>query len=542
MPQDPSARHADGPGDDPFASAAVVETHISTLVFMGDRVYKHKKPVEFGFLDFSTPQLRRIACHNEVVLNRRLAPDVYLGVAEQLDEHGRPDFAVVMRRMDPRRRLGALVVQGADDLDDCLVQVAGLVADFHQHAERSAAINADATAAVIRAEWDAGVDEMAAYVGSVLDPEVFDAVARGFRRFIDGRTALFDARIGAGYICDGHGDLQAEDVFCTPDGPRVLDCIEFDARLRHCDVLADVAFMAMDLERLGHRHAGERFVALWASAYATSAHAALADGAMADGAMADGASTQGESTLGEGVVHPALLHHYIAERAFVRAKVACLRHGQYPPGSAQALESADAAASLLSMCAQHLEAGAPRLVLVGGSPGTGKTTVATGVGQATQWPVLHSDVMRKQRVGLDPDVRPSPEQSRRMYDPAEVAATYDDMLSAAADHLAMGRSVVLDASWTSADQRARARNMGAGAMADVVELQCVCDPDEARRRVALRLQATGPPGAAGASDATPEVADMLASRADPWPQAQRVDTSGDDTSVLATALASVGPW
>jgi aminoglycoside phosphotransferase family enzyme/predicted kinase len=521
MSSEPSERNAGGPDASGVGPAAVVETHISTLVFMGDRVYKYKKPVKFGFLDFSTPELRRMACRNEVVLNRRLAPDVYLGIAEQLDEHGRPEFAVVMRRMDPGRRLAAMVTDRAAELNDRLAEVATLVAEFHRHAERSAAIDADATAAVIRREWDAGAEEMAPFVGPVLDPGVFDAVVGHYRQFIDGRTALFDQRIAAGHICDGHGDLQAEDVFCTPDGPRVLDCIEFDAHLRHCDVLADVAFMAMDLERLGDHSAGERFVASWAA------------------------------VLGGDVVHPALLHHYIAERAFVRAKVACLRLDQYRADSPQAVQSADAARSLLALCAAHLEAGAPRLVLVGGSPGTGKTTVATGLGDTTGWPVLHSDVVRKQRLGLDPASRPSPDQSRQLYDPAEVAATYGDLLSAAAHNLTMGQSVVLDASWTSADERARARQVGAEAMADVLELQCVCDPDEARRRVADRLASspspgaqnpTGPSGAAGASDATPEVADLLASRTDPWPQAKRVDTQAELPAVVAAALAAVGPW
>lgn len=531
-PPDPTAPPDPPDPPDPFGEAGVVETHISTLVFMGDRAYKFKKPVKFGFLDFSTPQLRRVACHNEVVMNRRLAPEVYLGVTEHLDEYGRPDYAVVMRRMDPRRRLGSLVVAGAAEVDDRLVELAGVVARFHRRAERSAAIDADATAEAVRREWDAGTDEMAEFVGPVLDPVVFDAVVRRYRQFLDGRTALFDARIDAGYVCDGHGDLQAEDVFCTPDGPQVLDCIEFDSHLRHCDVLADVAFMAMDLERLGDRPAGDRFVASWASALGGSA---LGESALGESAL-------GGPALGGPAVHPALLHHYIAERAFVRAKVACLRHGQQSPGSPEATGTATAARDLLAMCAAHLEAAAPRLVVVGGSPGTGKTTVAVGLGQATGWPVLHSDVVRKQRIGLDPASRPSADDYRRLYEPSEVAATYTDVLTAAADHLAMGRSVVLDASWTSATERDRARKVANGARADVIELQCVCDPHEARRRVTDRLGASGPSGAAGASDATAEVADLLASRTDAWPEATQLDTEATPALVVQAAVAEVGPW
>jgi uncharacterized protein len=425
----------------------------------------------------------------------------------------------VMRRMDPSGRLAALVNRGADDLDDHLVQVAEVVAGFHRRAELSPVIDADATAAAIRHRWDAGALEMEPFVGTVhngavLDSAVFTAVVDRYRRFIDGRGALFDARINAGYICDGHGDLQAEDVFCTPDGPRVLDCIEFDAHLRHVDVLADVAFLAMDLERLGNADASDRFVELWAAAF------------------------------GGDVIHPALLHHYIAERAFVRAKVACLRLGQRPVDAPLDQQHAHAARTLLSMCARHLAAAAPRLVLVGGSPGTGKTTVATELGRATRWPVLHSDVVRKQRLGLDPATRPTAGQARRLYDPGEVAATYADVLSSAADHLALGQSVVIDASWTSDHERARARGVADAAHADVVELHCVCDPDEARRRVADRLRTSNPADLsdpAGASDATPDIADLLASRSDPWPQAQQLDTGAAVASVVSAALEALGP-
>lgn len=496
------------PADPSFASAAVVETHISTLFFVGDRAYKRKKSVRFGFLDFSTAARRRAACQREVELNRRLAPSVYLGVADLLDERGRPDHLVVMRRMDPATRLASLVTAGDPTAATCVDAVADLLASFHRSAERSKRIDSAATAGAVTRVWDDSTAELAPFVGTLLDASVVDEVTSAYRGFLDDRAALFDARIDAGWVCDGHGDLQAEDVFCASDGPQILDCIEFDDRLRHADVLADVAFLAMDLERLGAPDLARRLVDRWAMG------------------------------IGDpGVVHAGLLHHYVAARAHVRAKVACLRAAQHPPRSPAADTAAADARHLLGLCADHLAAAEVRLVVVGGSPGSGKTTLANAVGEQLGWEVLHSDLLRKELAGLGP-ASGAPGAGQRdtgLYRPESVAATYEALLDAAERRLALGQSVVLDASWTSADRRARAADRARRAGARLVELRCACDPAVARQRVADR-----PVGAAGGSDATPEVADLLAARADPWPSAVAIDTSGDASTALAEALGAVG--
>ncbi len=253
-------------------AAAVAETHVSVLVFAGNRAYKLKKPVALGFLDFSTRQAREAACRREVEPNRRLAPDVYLGVADVSGPDGNPcDYLVVMRRMPAGRRLAALV----------------------------------------RA--------MAPLVGPVLEPELASRAGLA-RRYLAGRGALLEHRAASGMVRDGHGDLLAEDIFLLDDGPRVLDCIEFDDRLRYGDVLADVAFLAMDLERLG----APRLAAQFLDCYREFS----------------------------GHPHPAsLMEHYVAYRAHVRAKVACLRH-QQGDGAA-----AGEAAALLSLAVRHLERG-----------------------------------------------------------------------------------------------------------------------------------------------------------------------------------------
>jgi uncharacterized protein len=149
--------------------AAVAETHVSVVVFLGDYAYKLKKPVSMGFLDFSTRHARQEACRREVELNRRLAPDVYLGVAEVKGPDGRPcDHLVVMRRMAASRRLAALVRAGAD-VSDGVRQVARLMASFHERAATSHEIAAAGSVDAVRQNWEDNFEQMASFVGSVLD-------------------------------------------------------------------------------------------------------------------------------------------------------------------------------------------------------------------------------------------------------------------------------------------------------------------------------------------------------------------------------------
>ena len=335
----------------------LVETHISTLFFVGDRVYKLRKPVQFGFLDFRSRTTRREDCEREVTLNRRLAPDVYLGVADLSMGGQLLDHMVVMRRMPQDRCLAVLARQGAD-LDPWLHQVAETLVEFHGRAQRSPEISADATDRALRALWQESFDEASPFVGSILNDDVETEIRALVARWIDGRKPLLDARIASGRVCDGHGDLQADDIFCLEGGVRILDCIEFSDRLRHGDVCADVTFLAMDLERLGRPGAANRLL---------SDYQQLAGDPFPE----------------------TMVHHYCASRAYVRAKVACLRSVQGSDSSGQE------AGRLQRLALDHLRRARVRLVLVGGLPGCGKTTLARGVAAATGWTVLRSDEIRR---------------------------------------------------------------------------------------------------------------------------------------------------
>ena len=283
---------------EPYAD--VSETHSAVVFFAGDRAYKLKKPVSLGFLDFSTPEARAAACQREIELNRRFAPDVYLGVVEVRDPAGRVcDHLVAMRRMPASRRLSALV-QAREPVGAAVRQVARILAAWHASAPRGPAISEQGSRDALWRRWTDNIEQIRPLQGGVLGESDVDEVQRLAGRFLAGRAPLFDARIRGGRVLDGHGDLLAEDIFCLQDGPRILDCLEFDDRLRWVDGLDDAAFLAMDLERLGASELAERFTS-WYIEYS------------GDPAPA------------------SLRHHYTAYRAFVRAKVSCLRCRQGDP-------------------------------------------------------------------------------------------------------------------------------------------------------------------------------------------------------------------
>jgi hypothetical protein len=226
----------------------------------------------------------------------------------------------------------------------------------------------------------------------------------------------------------------------------------------------------------------------------------------------------------------SLAHHYIAYRSHVRAKIACLRHAQ------GAADAAELAGRHLAIADRHLDAARVRLVLVGGLPGTGKSTVAQHLADRGVGMVLSSDEIRKELAGLRHDDPAPADFGQDLYRPTTTAGTYEELRRRARHLLERGESVILDASWHSAAERERAAHLAASVHAELVQLSCRCPAAIADDRLRSRPH--------GASDATPEVAHRMADLADPWPDAVVVDTSGPaersiDRAVTALAAADL---
>ncbi|MFC8832120.1 AAA family ATPase [Streptomyces griseoincarnatus] len=473
------------------------ETHTAILFFAGDRVHKLKKPVSLGFLDYTTVAARRTACEREVALNRRFAPDVYLGLGELREPGARdPEPLVVMRRMPADRRLSHLVREGTD-VDDVLRSVARQLAAWHARAPRGPQVDAQGTRDALSARWEDSFRQVRELTGDGDLPDGLPEVERLVRRYLAGRELLFDARIEQGRVVDGHGDLLAEDIFCLDDGPRLLDCLEFDDHLRYVDGLDDAAFLAMDLEQLDAPQAAAFFLARYGEFSGDPAP-------------------------------PSLWHHYVAYRAFVRAKVSLIQARQGAPGAEAEFRR------LLSTTLRHLRAAAVSLTLVSGMPGSGKSTLAGALADRLGVTLLSSDRLRKQLAGIPADRSAAAEYREGIYTPEWTARTYAALLDHASALLSAGESVVVDATWSDGAQRDAALRAAERTSTDLVALHCHVPDDVAAARIDARTS--------GPSDADASVAAAMRGAEPPWPEAATVDTSDSLGAAVEQALAAVRPW
>ena len=481
--------------DDPATSAPdVAETHISYVFFTADRAYKLAKHVRMPFLDLADRDTRLRQAAREFELNRRIAPDVYLGLADVREGEELVDRMLVMRRLPADRRLSLLV----DDprFASFLRAVVRRVAAFH--ASLPPVTDAPmATGARVAANWEDNFASIAASVGSVVDHEEFDVVSRLAREYVAGRAELFDQRVRDGHIRDGHGDLLADDIYCLDDGPRIIDCLAYDDDLRIGDVLLDIAFLAMDVHRLAGWEAAREVIATYDEL--------------------------------SGDRHPSsLAHHYVAYRSHVRAKVACIRHRQ---GHAP---SADLAAQHHRLALHHLTRGQVRLLLVGGGPGVGKSVLSGRLADHYGATVLATDEIRKELAGSPPTEHHFGALGTDIYDPTTTEATYAELGRRAGVLLAGGESVILDASWARAGHRSAARALATTHHAVLTELDCRLDVASTEARITQRLA-----DPAAVSDATPELAVALLAGRDPWPEAIAVDTAGTPDQVTASVVPHV---
>jgi aminoglycoside phosphotransferase family enzyme/predicted kinase len=450
------------------AEVSMRQTHISWLFFTKEFVYKVKKPVNFGFLDFTSLEARGRFCEEEARLNRRLAPDVYLGVLEinaadgqiRLGGPGKGvDYALQMRRLPEDRMLPTLLAAGKVT-SETMRRLAQLLAAFHAEAESGPAIDQDGTVDVILRNWEENFTQTHPYLDWPLAREVYDEIHRCVLDFCRTRASLFNQRIAAGRIRDGHGDLRAEHI-CLTDPIVIFDCIEFNHRFRYGDVAADVAFLAMDLEERGFPDLAQTFV-----------HA-----------------------YEEYAKDPELLRvldFYKCYRAFVRAKVECFRLDDPNVSAGDKRQAVRAVCRYTQLAASYARViRRPWLLLCCGLMGSGKSILAGALAKRAGLEVLRSDRIRKELVGIESTTPAYTAYGEGLYTAERTEATYAQLFKRAESLLAEGHSVVLDASFQHLRHRTQARALAERIGAKFCVLECWCPEEELRRRLDARVARGG---------------------------------------------------
>jgi uncharacterized protein len=464
----------------------VIQTHASAVVLTASRVYKLKKPKDFGFFDYSTPALRRHFCQQEVLLNARLAPQVYLGVAPvllfasgrlrfgptflpgdvplpgtMLDGGCVVDYAVVMLRLPDEATLEFRVRTGTAS-PSLLQEIARYVAAFHATSSTDAHIASFGGVEVIRGNWEENFVQMKPYIDRSLDALTYNRIVEYICHFLDERTALFTSRVRDGCIRDCHGDLRLQHVYVLdePDFPAhrlaILDGIEFNARFRYSDVASEVAFLAMELEAAGRYDLSRVFV----DSYITET---------------------GDEALRE------VLPFYICYRACVRGKVFSFQLDEPEVPETQREAAQGEAVSLFALAASYASGPSrPTLLMMGGVMGTGKSTLACALQHELGWALFSSDTIRKQLACLDPAQPQADAFGQGVYSSERTARTYQAVLVEAGAVLASGRSVLLDASFIRRTDRQAAAREATARGAHTIFVECICPREVALERLARR--------------------------------------------------------
>ena len=439
----------------PPAEVTHKETHISHLFFAGELVYKVKKPVRYSFLDYSSLEKRRCFLQEELRLNRRLAPSVYIGVLPitfddlgwRLGGWAEPaEYTLVMRRL-PEKRMLPFLLETGQVTPAMMRELAEFVFEFHDTADR-VAIEPEHYAGIVEKQWRENLADLAVYIDQLIDAENFRAVEKFGADFIEQHAELLQRRAAEGWIRDVHGDLHTEHICFAPEGIQIFDCIEFKPQFRRCDLAAEIAFLAMDVEVRG----GSSLVAPFLTRYAE-----LLD---------DGELMQ-------------LLPFWKCQRALVRGKVYALRG---PDGFAAAVKYLRYATRLSWAPLQ------PFVVMICGLTGSGKSTLARQLSERTGAAVMNSDVIRKAIAGQSG--RQFAAYGEGIYSATMTEKTYKKMARTAEQMIAQGKSAILDASFVRRAQREKVVRLADKHKIPLLLIHCSASERTTQERLAQR-QAQG---------------------------------------------------
>ena len=416
--------------DHSVSELQLIETHISWVILTGDYAYKIKKPVNYGFLDFSTLDKRHQYCEQELVLNSRLAPDIYLSVvpitgttiAPVLSGTGTPfEFAVKMRQFPQSAQFDNMLAAGVLSCDH-LDALAFTTAQFHQSTQVAGSLVDYGDAKIVYQPVEENFNQIREHIGTQQYDTILDELSAWSHAEYSRLKLFLDMRKQDGYIRQCHGDMHLRNLIWFNDQPMAFDCIEFNDHLSWIDVISEVAFLIMDLQSRNQINLANRFINSYLES--TGDYAGL-----------------------------KVMSFYLSYRAMVRAKVDTLRLQQKDLTETERELTKTEFESYLTLARNYTKSVIPKLIIMYGLSGVGKSTVSQQLVDVMGYIRIRSDVERKRMFNIDSHEKASEAINKGIYSTKTSEKTYIKLASLAEQVIKSGFSVVIDATFLKYSQR-----------------------------------------------------------------------------------------
>ncbi len=421
----------------------LIQTHISFVVLTGNYAYKIKKPVDFGFLDFSTLEKRKYFCNQEIKLNKRLCPEIYLEVVsitkkdDGLEINGSGevvDYAVKMKEFSQNKIMTNLLNE-SEISEDTIDKIVDDLVNFYKKEESTDEIKKFGKIKTIKQNTDENFKQTESVIDVTIDKEKFDFIKNITNEFLGEEKHIFEKRINTNYIKDCHGDLHTGNIVIKNDKICIFDCIEFNKRFRYSDVASDICFLAMDLDFQGHPYLGSYLIKKYVE-------------------------KSKDTEIYE------VLNFYKSYRAYVRGKVTGFKLSDSNIDKKEkkdiikiAKKYFDLAYYYTCLVSNQIKKEKPILFITSGLTGTGKTTVANKISVDYNARKISTDEVRKEMRGIDKYETHHEPYNTGMYSPEKMRETYEHVIKKGKKYLSKNRNVVLDATFKSKDLRKKARRI-----------------------------------------------------------------------------------
>jgi len=453
-------------------SVKVLQTHISYVVLTGEYAYKIKKPVNFGFLDFSTLENRKKYCEEELRLNRRLCPEIYIDVVPitkndkiiQIKGDGQIiEYAVKMKEF-PQHNIMKNLLEDSKIGEEVIDKICNILIDFYNNSEQSEEINKFGSIESIKKNTDENFIQTKSVINVTIPSEIHDFIKSNTNKFLEQKKDFFADRIRQKYICDCHGDLHSGNIVVSGEDVCIFDCIEFNKRFRFSDAASDIAFLAMDLDYQGCPYLSSYFIKRYIE----------------------------ESNDSE-IIN--VLNFYKCYRAYVRGKVISFRLEDKQLDKKEKIILKNSAKKYFELSyyysklfSRFLNKSKPVLFITSGLTGTGKTTVAEKISVDYNAQLISTDSVRKELEGIDKYERHHDAYNTGIYSPEKMLLTYNKIFEEADKGLNEGKNVILDATFKNENLREKAKDIAIKNKSNFLILYCTCPENIVKKYLENRVK------------------------------------------------------